>query len=223
MYENDLGKSKESLVAAREAMVRDGIQARGVRDPRVLAAMRRVERHLFLPEADSVTAYADAAQPTDLGQTISQPYVVAKMAELLGIEPGMTVLEVGAGSGYSAAVLATIGASVLSIERHPHLADRARAAVERAGIVGVKVIVGDGTLGHPAAAPYDRIVVTAAAPSLPATCRVQLRDPGRIVIPIGTRDTQSMRVYTLADGRWEEARDFTCRFVPLVGEAGWAT
>ena len=209
---------------AREAMVRGQIEARGVRDERVLEAMRRVPRHLFIPEADPADAYRDEARATDLGQTISQPYVVARMSELLEVEPrvgGMSVLEIGAGSGYAAAVLSAMGARVVSVERHPELAERARAAVARAGVEGVEVVVGDGTLGWPSDAPYDRIIVTAAAPSLPPELREQLTDPGRIVIPIGTRDTQSMLVFRLEDGRWHEDRDFTCRFVPLVGEAGW--
>lgn len=211
-------------------MVEHDLRRRGVRDPRVLEAMRRVPRHRFVPGMPVERAYADRALPTAEGQTISQPYIVARMTELLHVDPGVRVLEIGTGSGYQAAVLATLGARVVSVERSPALAERARQvladvlgeieAVED-GDAAVRVVVGDGTLGWPEGAPYDRIMVTAAAPSVPEAYREQLADPGLIVIPLGDREQQYLTVIQRREGQFVQTRDTGCRFVPLVGEAGW--
>ena len=211
---------------AAQAMVRVQVEARGVRDPRVLEAMRSVPRHLFTPGLSMEEAYSDHARPTAEGQTISQPYIVARMTELLEVEPGMKVLEIGTGSGYQTAVLAKLGAVVVSVERYDSLAVRAREALQRVGDeldlpTPPRVVTGDGTLGFEAEAPFDRILFTAAGPEVPDSYREQLADPGRIVGPVGDRYQQVLISLDLRDGRWERREDIGCRFVPLVGEQGW--
>lgn len=207
---------------AAEAMVRTQIEARGVRDPRVLEAMRSVPRHHFVPDLSLAEAYDDHARPTGEGQTISQPYIVARMTELLRVEPGMTVLEIGTGSGYQTAVLAALGARVVSVERYESLAQRAREALRGIELPQQpRVVTGDGTLGFAGAASYDRILFTAAGPAVPESYREQLADPGRIVGPVGDRHQQVLVVVELHDGRWTTREDIGCRFVPLVGEQGW--
>ena len=216
---------------ARAAMVERDLRRRGIDDPGVLEAMARVPRHRFVPDVPAAEAYADSALPTGQGQTISQPYIVARMTQLLCVEAGVRVLEVGTGSGYQAAVLAVLGADVVSIERSEALADRARrcladvlpelAPVGAAQRGRVDVVTGDGTLGYREAAPYDRILVTAAAPALPPAYREQLADPGVIVIPLGDREQQQLIVIEQRDGQLIRRRDAACRFVPLVGQAGW--
>jgi len=204
-------------------MVERQLRGRGIQDPRVLEAMAAVPRHAFVPGVSVAAAYSDQALPTDLGQTISQPYVVAKMTELLAVEPGHRVLEIGTGSGYQAAVLAHLGASVVTLERHAPLADAAREAL-RAAVPGadIRVVVGDGTLGYPDRAPYDRIITTAASPDVPQSLRDQLGEGGRLVIPVGRRQGQVMKVIDRREGRFVETDDLPVRFVPLIGEQGWA-
>jgi len=203
-------------------MVQAQIAGRGIDDERVLDAMRRVPRHRFVPRQPMEEAYADRALPTASGQTISQPYMVARMTQLLAVEPGQKVLEVGTGSGYQAALLLELGAKLTTIERYEQLAAPAETLLrELYPEADLQVVVGDGSLGYADAAPYDRILATCGAPDLPDAYRQQLADPGRIVIPTGERGDQILMVYELAAGQWTSTHDIGCRFVPLVGEQGW--
>jgi protein-L-isoaspartate(D-aspartate) O-methyltransferase len=201
----------------RRAMVEHQLRARGIEDERVLAAMDRVPRELFVPAKLRSHAYADAALPIGADQTISQPYMVARICVELQLRGGEKVLDVGTGSGYQAAVLAELAAEVHSLERIPALADRARAALDAAGYAGrVHVHDGDGTLGLPAEAPFGGIAVAAAAREPPPALLEQLEPRGRLVIPIGPHHQQFLRVYVQTS---EGAADFAalpCRFVPLV-------
>jgi len=211
-----------ALARARAAMVAQQLERRGIRDRRVLAAMASVRREAFIPREPRESAYDDRALPIDEGQTISQPYIVARMTELLEVEAGDRVLEIGTGSGYQAAVLATLGARVVSIERHEALGRAARAVLEAQGFEDVEVRVGDGSVGDPAGAPWDGIIVTAAAPDVPATLREQLAIGGRLVIPVGNRREQQLLVVERRSARdWRDRSDGPVVFVPLVGEAGW--
>ena len=194
----------------RERMVEWQLRRRGIGDERVLAAMERVPRELFVPAERRDAAYADAALPIGARQTISQPYMAALICEQLALHGGERVLDVGTGSGYQAAVLAELAAEVHSVERIPELAERARAAL--AG-TGVRVHVGDGTRGLPEEAPFDAVVVAAAAAEAPAALLEQLAEGGRLVIPVGPSSGQRLRIYG-ADGRFREG--VACRFVPLV-------
>ncbi len=204
-------------------MVARQLRDRGIRDERVLRAMGAVPREAFVPEWRRDAAYDDAALPIANGQTISQPYVVARMTELLAVEPGMRVLEVGTGSGYQAAVLAELGCRVVSIERVPELAAAARERLNRLGYGNaVTVRVGDGSLGAPDLAPWPAIVVTAGAPAIPEPLRTQL-DPvrGRLVIPVGGREHQELLLVERRGDEWLERSDGPVVFVPLVGDAAW--
>lgn len=198
-------------------MVESQIAARGVSDPRVLEAMRRVPREEFVPAGRLAETCGDWALPIGLGQTISQPYTVAYMIEALGLRGHETVLEVGSGSGYGAAVLATLARAVHTIERHSELAARARATLARLGYHNVIVHEGDGSRGLPQFAPFDGICCTAAAPRLPAPLAEQLADGGRLVIPIGpTRDSQHLLRYTRHGAEFEVDNLGAFAFVPLV-------
>lgn len=190
----------------------------GIRDPRVLAAMARVPREEFVSSDDREAAYGDHALGIGEGQTISQPYVVARMSELLAAQPQHRVLEVGTGSGYQAAVLAELAREVISIERHAALADAARDRLERLGYQNVHVIHADASLGYPADAPYDRILITAATPRIDPALAQQLTAEGRIVAPVGDLDLQELVV---RDARGREERHGAVRFVPLRGQAGF--
>ncbi len=204
-------------------MVAQQLERRGIRDPRVLEAMASVPREAFVPGVPTSVAYDDRALPIDSGQTISQPYMVARMTELLDVEPGDRILEVGTGSGYQAAVLARLGASVTSIERHADLADAARERLALLGIEGVDVRVGDGSQGEPDEAPWAGIVVTAAAPTIPDALREQLKVGARLVIPVGPRYQQDLIVVERrGPNDWQEWSDGAVVFVPLVGEGGWS-
>src|SRR5271169_5924277 len=187
--------------AARQLMVDSQLRARGISDPRVLDAMLRVPRHLFVPEAYRSEAYEDHPLPIADGQTISQPYVVALMLESLQLKPTNKALEVGTGSGYVTALLAELAAQVFSIERHPLLADGAREVLAALGYANVHVFTADGTLGLRANAPFDAILVSAAAPDLPATLLAQLQDGGRMTIPIGSADSQQLQLVRKINGR----------------------
>jgi protein-L-isoaspartate(D-aspartate) O-methyltransferase len=207
--------------ARREAMVRGQIERRGVTDPRVLAVLRRVARERFVPEDQAEHAYEDRALPIGLGQTISQPYMVAVMTAALRVDADHRVLEVGTGSGYQTAVLAGLAAHVWTIERHAALAHAARERIAALGFTNVTVIVGDGTEGYAPDAPYDRILVTAGAPRVPGALEAQLAIGGRMVIPVGSAWHQDLQVIDRTpDGLRSEVGD-ACVFVPLVGREGW--
>lgn len=206
----------------REQMVSEQLVARGIRDERVLDAMLRVPREEFVSESARPSAYADHPLPIDLGQTISQPYIVALTLELASLTESDTVLDVGTGSGYAAAVAAELVTRVVSIERHPELAASARAVLNGLGYRTVTVVVGDGTLGYPDEAPYDAIVVAAAAPRVPQPWADQLADGGRIVMPVGEPRFGQMltRAKKSADGRLDSATFGAVTFVPLIGAHG---
>jgi protein-L-isoaspartate(D-aspartate) O-methyltransferase len=202
-------------------MVEGQLRARDIRDERVLDAMRRVPRELFVPPEEQARAYEDMALPIGSGQTISQPYMVARICELLELRGGERVLDVGTGSGYQAAVLAELADEVHTIERVPELAARARETLDAAGYPHVEVHVGDGTLGLPAHAPFDGIAVAAAAPRLPAALYDQLAEDGRLVVPIGRRRAQLLVVATRSAEGPDVLGSVPCRFVPLVGREGF--
>jgi protein-L-isoaspartate(D-aspartate) O-methyltransferase len=202
-------------------MVERQLRARDIVDERVLEAMARVPRELFVPESERPRAYSDAALPIGHGQTISQPYMVARIAEALALRPGERVLDVGTGSGYQAAVLAELGADVVTIERIPELAESARASLAAAGYDGVDVRIGDGTLGVPELAPFDAIAVAAAAPAFPQTLYDQLRPRGRLVVPVGGERVQRLEVIVRSPEGPAVVHSVPCRFVPLVGEEGF--
>ena len=211
----------DEFAGQREFMVREQIERRGVRDPRVLDALRAVPRHLFVPSNQRHRAYADGALPIDMEQTISQPYIVALMTELMELKGGETVLEVGTGSGYQAAVLAQIAAQVHSIERHGPLAQTAREVLASLGFNNIQVHTGDGTLGLPEFAPYHAIMVTAAAPKAPQSLLDQLGDGGRLVIPVGGKHSQRLGVWRRKGTRFKQMTITAVVFVPLLGDEGW--
>ena len=202
-------------------MVEEQLRRRGIVDERVLAAMARVPRELFVPEPVRDRAYDDAALPIGGDQTISQPYMVARICEALAVRPGDRVLDVGTGSGYQAAVLAQLGQEVHTIERLVVLAERARGALEQAGCTNVRVYVGDGSLGLPAHAPFGAIAVAAAAPEVPASLYAQLEPAGRLVVPVGGRGGQELRLVVRSPEGPAMLRSIPCRFVPLVGAEGF--
>jgi protein-L-isoaspartate(D-aspartate) O-methyltransferase len=209
--------------ALRNQMVDHQIAGRGVRDPRVLEAMRTVPREAFVPERLAKFAYDDSPLPIGEEQTISQPYVVALMAEALEIRPEDKVLEIGAGSGYSAAILSRVAVEVYAVERHESLAREAEARLARLGYANVHVLHGDGTLGWSEHAPYDAIVVAAGGPEVPPALLDQLVEGGRLVIPIGPdpRNQDLVRVRRLAEGGTVREVLGSVRFVPLIGAQGW--
>jgi protein-L-isoaspartate(D-aspartate) O-methyltransferase len=203
-------------------MVERQLAARGIDDERVLAAMGRVPRELFVPPDERPYAYEDAALPIAAGQTISQPYMVARICAELALRGGERVLDVGTGSGYQAAVLAELAGEVHTIERIPELAEIARANLAAAGYGSVRVHVGDGTLGDPEHAPFAAIAVAAAAPDLPRTLYEQLEPRGRLVVPVGRRGGQRLQMVVRSPEGPAVVRSVPCRFVPLVGAEGFA-
>ena len=206
----------------RLRMVECQIAARGIRDQYVLSAMKEVPRHLFIPIPYNKSAYEDCPLPIGNGQTISQPYIVALMTELLALRPEDTVLEIGAGCGYQAAILAKLVRRVTTIERIPEVARLARENLATIGSKNVDVIVGDGTVGYPQNAPYDGIIITAATPSVPQPLIEQLAEGGRLVAPVGGRDIQELIRLRKKDGTITEEHHGGVRFVPLIGECGWS-
>lgn len=202
-------------------MVEEQIRARGVRDDRVLAVMERVPRERFVLQANEEIAYADQALPLAGGQSISQPYIVAAMTEVLAVRPEHRILEVGTGSGYQTAILAELAAEVYTIERIEFLQFAARELLAAMGILNVAYRAGDGTLGWPEAAPFDGIIVTAAAPDVPGSLLGQLADGARLVIPVGSADEQTLTVIERAGSTTREMPQFPCRFVKLIGREGW--
>jgi protein-L-isoaspartate(D-aspartate) O-methyltransferase len=205
----------------RERMVAEQLEARGIRDARVLEAMRRVPRHLFVEEALASQAYGDYPLPIGDKQTISQPFIVAQMTEALGLTGTEKVLEIGTGSGYQTAVLAELAAKVYSVERVRSLYDRARRILEQLKHYNVAIKLGDGTLGWEDAAPFEAIIVTAAAPKVPEPLVKQLADGGRLVIPVGDRYNQELIRVTKRGDKLKEENMGGCRFVPLVGSHAW--
>ncbi len=209
------------IVRERERMVQEQLAGRGVTDPRVLAAMRRVPRHLFVEEALRDRAYGDYPLPIGDGQTISQPFMVGKMTELLRLGGAEKVLEIGTGCGYQAAVLAELCARVCTIERIPKLAQRARELLEQMGYRNVWVRVANGTLGWPDEAPFDRILVTAGGPNVPPPLFDQLAEGGSMVIPVGDATTQVLQMIEKRDGAMRTTEHSGCVFVKLVGKYAW--
>jgi protein-L-isoaspartate(D-aspartate) O-methyltransferase len=202
-------------------MVEEQLRRRGIGDERVLAAMERVPRELFVPEQIRERAYDDAALPIGREQTISQPYMVARICEVLAVRETDRVLDVGTGSGYQAAVLAELAAEVHTIERLPDLAARARDALETAGYPDVHVHVGDGSKGLPEQAPFGAIAVAAAAPEVPVSLYEQLESGGRLAVPVGGRRGQELRLVVRSPEGPAVLRSVPCRFVPLIGEEGF--
>ena len=208
--------SHDPFEPARQAMLLH-LMRHGIKDPRVLAAMDRVPRQHFLPERLEHLAYADRAVPIGSEQTISQPYIVALMSEALQLTGTEHVLEIGTGSGYQTAILAELAHDVTSVERHAELSERAAAVLAELGYANVVLAVGDGTLGWPDRAPYDRIVVTAAAGRVPPALSEQLVERGILVIPLGSSESQTLEAFHKVDGRLIGRSLAGCRFVPLVG------
>ena len=200
----------------RADMVDRQLRRRGISDPRVLDAMGRVPRHEFLPPSQLHAAYADSALPIGHGATISQPYIVALMTEALELEDGLKVLEVGTGSGYQAAILAACGARVFTIERIAPLHERAARALEAAGFGEVRLRLGDGSRGWPEEAPFDRILVAAAAPAVPLPLREQLAEGGILIAPVGNDWMQSLVRHRKLGENWESEEMEGVRFVPLI-------
>jgi protein-L-isoaspartate(D-aspartate) O-methyltransferase len=232
---------KESeLARRRHHMVQDQLRRRGIADERVLAAMESVPRHLFVPETARSAAYEDGPLPIGTGQTISQPYMVALMTEILHPAPDSRVLEIGTGSGYQTAVLAELAGEVTTIERLPELAEQARALLRRLGYANVRFITGDGTLGFPEGAPYQGIMVTAGAPRVPQELRAQVAVGGMMVIPVTAGDSEDLLLIerladrpaaspdvagapaTVPQPQFRETSVLKCTFVPLIGEQGYA-
>ncbi|HEY3552404.1 MAG TPA: protein-L-isoaspartate(D-aspartate) O-methyltransferase [Solirubrobacterales bacterium] len=207
--------------SARHRMVERQLRRRGIADERVLAAMQAVPREAFLPEALRDRAYADSALPIAEEQTISQPWIVAAICQALELEGSELVLEVGTGSGYSAAVLARLAAHVVSIERHEQLSRGATAVLESLGARNVEIVVGDGSLGMPERAPFDAIAVHATAPEAPPALVDQLADGGRLVVPVSGGDADRLTLLYRSGDRLETTDLGPCRFVPLIGEEGF--
>jgi protein-L-isoaspartate(D-aspartate) O-methyltransferase len=209
--------SQKREAAARERMVRSQIEQRGVKDPRVLAAMREVPRHLFVDKRYAAEAYEDRPVPIGEGQTMSQPYIVALMTELLDIQPGDRILEIGTGSGYQAAVLGRLARTVFSLERIDELARRAAGLLKSLGYTNVSIKAFDGSYGYALGAPYDRIIVTAATPSVPRPLLDQLAVGGRLVIPVGSGPGQRLRIIRKRKTDYSEQEGPEVTFVPLIG------
>jgi protein-L-isoaspartate(D-aspartate) O-methyltransferase len=223
MTSNGNGSSpgEPKFEAARRDMVERQMCQRGIRSPRVLDALSSVQRHLFVPPQLAANAYRDEPLPIGEGQTISQPFIVAAMTEALSLEGIEKVLEVGAGSGYQAAVLSLLAREVIAVESQTSLAAAARERLARLGYSNVRIVEGDGSLGWPSDAPYDAILVTAAAPAIPPPLIEQLAEGGRLVIPVGSVKDQELLRVTKSGGKVTQQSLFACRFVPLLGRFGW--
>ena len=213
---------EEKFERARSEMVQTQLFERGIRSPRVLAAMGEVPRHLFVPERVRHLSYSDGPLAIGENQTISQPYVVGLMTELLSLEGEEKILEIGTGSGYQAAVLARLANQVFTVEQYQVLADRAREILRRAGVENVSVFVGDGSAGLPEYAPYDAVVITAAAPEIPRSLLEQLADGGRLVLPVGGKRGQQLQLIRRSGNRFSRKKLVPVAFVPLRGRYGWS-
>lgn len=220
LFNND-DPTPDALARQRARMVEEQLRARGIREERVLAAMAKVPRERFIGSEDASNAYGDYPLPIGAGQTISQPYIVAAMVGALDPRPQDRVLEVGTGTGYEAAILGELVAEVWTIERHPELAEKAAQVLSQLGYSNVHVVQGDGTVGLPEHAPFDKILVAAAAPRIPDALVAQLAEGGRLVIPVGTRFEQQVQVVRKVGGETTVTAHDPCRFVPLVGAQGW--
>ena len=217
-----LAADADPMAPARRRMVEEQLRARGIRDRRVLEAMGAIPRHAFVDPGYLARAYGDHALPSEEGQTISQPYIVARMLELAELEASQRVLEVGTGTGYQTALLARLVERVYSVERVPSLLRAADQRLQALGIRNVALRHGDGTLGWQEFAPYARVLVSAAAPRVPDALRAQLEDGGVLVIPVGGPHLQHLEVWQRVPGdRWRHERRGECRFVPLVGRDAW--
>ncbi len=205
----------------RAAMVERQLRRRGIADERVLAAMEEVPRHEFVPEFQRGRAYADSALPIGEGQTISQPWIVAAICQALELDGAERVLEIGSGSGYSAAVLSRLAAAVIGIERHSSLAAEARRALDRIGVENVELLVGDGSRGVPDRLPFEAIAVHATAPAPPRSLLGQLADGGRLVVPIANDRADLLTVFRRNGDELRSEEIGPCRFVPLIGEEGF--
>ncbi|MGD0653474.1 MAG: protein-L-isoaspartate(D-aspartate) O-methyltransferase [Thermoguttaceae bacterium] len=214
--------SDADLQTAKINMLRRQLSGRGIADDRVLAAMGKVPRERFVPPESLFEAYADRALSIDCGQTISQPYMVALMTEAMELSGTERVLEIGTGSGYQTAILAELAAEVVSIERHALLSQQAAKILQELGYRNVRLFVGDGSLGRPDQAPYDRIMVTAMAAQCPRALFDQLREGGLIIIPIGGHEHQVLHAIRKVSGAAKTTLLTGCRFVPLIGEQGWS-
>ncbi len=220
--EKPIDSSSDPYAEDRARMIEVQLKRRGISNPNVLEAMGAIPRECFVPDGLKGHSYDDRPLEIGHGQTISQPFMVALMTQLLAIQPGDVVLEIGTGSGYQCAVLAQIAARVVSIERVPELATRSRTLLNSLGYTNVAVHMGDGTLGWAESAPYDAIVVTAAGPRVPVTLCEQLREGGRLVCPVGARESQELFRITRHEGVFREERGTGCVFVPLIGADGWS-
>jgi len=206
----------------RERMVREQLMPRGIKNQRVLDAFRKVERHKFIPEDLRNSAYADFPIPIGEGQTISQPYIVALMTECLNLNGQDKVLEIGTGSGYQAAILAELVKEVYTIERFETLAKRAEAILNEFGYTNIKIKVGDGTLGWEEAAPFDKIMITAASPQIPLPLTEQLKENGKLILPLGESFSQVLTLVEKKKDKFEFMDICGCVFVPLIGKHGWS-
>ena len=214
-------KDIDSFAFVRERMIREQLVGRGITSQKVLDAFRNVPRHLFVEEGLIYQAYSDYPLPIAEGQTISQPYIVALMTQHLDAQPGDVVLEIGTGSGYQTAILAELVSKIYSIERFGGIASKSRKLLDGLGYHNVMIVIGDGTKGYPEKAPYDGIIVTAAAPDVPDSFVKQLKDNGRLILPVGTEQSQELiKITKQADGFRRESLG-GCRFVKLIGEYGW--
>lgn len=216
-----LAPEEDRFVRLRETMVKEQIAAKGVRDPRVLDAIRRVPREKFVSPSELQEAYADTPLPIECGQTVSQPYMVALMTECLELQGHEKALEIGTGSGYQTAILCSLCDFVYSVEKYPELSEKAVAILQELGCSNFRVTVGDGTKGWPEYAPYDAIIVTAGAPDVPAPLMEQVAVGGRLVIPVGDAYSQVLRRIVRTETGYDSHNVCGCRFVPLVGEYGW--
>ncbi len=205
----------------RRDMVRHQLMSRGITDQRVIDVMRIIPREIFLPDEHRHLAYEDRAVPIGLDQTMSQPYIVARMTELIAVDSSHRILEIGTGSGYQTAILASLAAQVISIERHENLLECAKKNLTRLQLDNIKFILSDGSLGLPTHAPFHRILVTAAGPAIPHALSDQLADGGRLVMPVGDMKEQTLHCVQRHGQQLHHTRSIRCRFVKLIGQQGW--